>query len=159
MENSNNLGGKIVPALIHFFHMLAFILFICPFAFWKAATIRMAQERENKSLTTFATASKWPFLSFCKKIFFGFIIDGSIFISYFVGILVAIITLFAGGGFLGFLGVLIAVYYLPLFFSIIRDTVYVSLLQFTKFLSWVAKPAQQLDIDVHNHDAYVLKNQ
>lgn len=149
---SENLGSAIGSALAYFFSMLAFILFVCPFSFWKGAVYRLQRECRNKSLKTFVHTSRWPFLSFLKKIFFEFLIDGMIFISYFLGVIIAIIALFAADGarFLTFLIVLVATYYSPLIFSWCRDIMVLCLLPFQKFLSWVSKPAQQIDVDFHN---------
>ncbi len=174
MENSNNLtalepkndglttnaelGKNIGSALGYFFSMLGFILFVCPFAFWKGATLRLANARQSKSLKTFVHTSRWPFFSFLKKMFFEFFIDGVIFISYFIGALFALIAFIYGIKESGFgtgvgmlIGVLIATYYSPLMLSWFRDLCVLFLLPFQKFLSWVAKPAQQIDVDFHNH--------
>lgn len=145
------LGTMIGSALAYFFSMLAFILFVCPFSFWKASTYRLYKECKSKSLFTFTQTSRWPFFSFLKKIFFEFFIDGFIFISYFIGVIVAIIALFNDAGFGGFIFILIGTYYSPLFLCWIRDIFVLLLLPFQKFLSWISKPAQQIDVDFHNH--------
>ena len=149
--NQVPLGKMIGSALAYFFSMLAFILFICPFSFWKAATYRLYKECKNKSLFSFTQTSRWPFFSFLKKIFFEFIIDGFTFISYFLGVIVAFVALFQDAGFGGFIGVLIGTYYSPMFLCWIRDLFVLMLLPFQKFLSWISKPAQQIDVDFHNH--------
>ena len=137
-------------AFAYFFSMLAFILFICPFAFWKGATMRLYKACQSKGLKTFVHQSRWPFFSFCKKVFFEFCIDGMIFISYFIGILSAFFVLIQGGGFEGYVATLVAFYYSPMFLSWIRDLCVLALLPFQKFLSWVSKPSQQIDVDFHN---------
>lgn len=144
-----NMSKAVGSALAYFFSMLAFILFICPYSFWKGATLRLYKACKNKSLKTFIQSSRWPFLSYCKKIFFEFIIDGMMFISYFVGVIVSLVALFQGAGG-GFFLILIGTYYSPLVFSLIRDFFVLLLLPFQKFLSWVSKPAQQIDVDFHN---------
>ncbi len=152
--NNNNepaFGQVIGSALAYFFAMLAFILFVCPFSFWKGAATRLYKECKSKSLMNFVNNSRWPFFTFIKKVFFEFFIDGMIFIAYFIGVIVAFIMLFKGGGILGFLGALIATYYSPLCLSWFRDLAVLLLLPFQKFLSWVSKPAQQIDVDFRNH--------
>ncbi|MDE6652121.1 MAG: hypothetical protein K2K08_06910, partial [Paramuribaculum sp.] len=158
LSNNGEFGKTIGSALAYFFSMLAFILFVCPFSFWKGAAVRLAKACQNKSLKTFVHTSRWPFFSFLKKMFFEFFIDGMIFISYFIGVLVAIIMFIIGckedgfgSGCTLFFGSLIGAYYSPLFLSWIRDLCVLFLLPFQKFLSWVAKPAQQIDVDFHNH--------
>lgn len=153
------LGANIVSALVYFFKSLVYILFICPFEFWAAATNRLASDHKACSLDILKYTSRWPYLSFCKKVIFEFLIDGAIFISYFAGTIIAFGALvyglvkfdYPGQTFLLFLGILILTYYSPLGISFFRDLLTLFLLPFYKFLSWVAKPAQQLDIDMHNH--------
>lgn len=149
LDYTPNFGEAIGSALAYFFSMLAFILFICPYAFWKGATLRLYKACKSKSLKTFIQSSRWPFLSYCKKVFFEFIIDGMMFISYFVGVLVALFTLFKGEPGACFM-ILVGTYYSPMIFSWIRDLFVLLLLPFQKFLSWVSKPAQQIDVDFHN---------
>lgn len=151
-NNDPELGKIIGSALAYFFSMLAFILFVCPFAFWKGAAYRLYRECKNKSLKTMVSTSRWPFFTFLKKIFFEFLIDGMMFILYFIGIIVAFVVLFKGGGFGGFLITLVCTYYSPMALSWIRDLFVLLLLPFQKFLSWVSKPAQQIDVDFHNKD-------
>lgn len=150
MDYNPEFGQAVGSALAYFFSMLAFILFICPFSFWKGATLRLYKACKSKSLSKFITTSRWPFFSYCKKVFFEFIIDGFMFISYFVGIIVAFVALAKGAGFAGFIGVLVVTYYTPIGFSWMRDLCVLFLLPFEKFLSWVSKPAQQIDVDFHN---------
>lgn len=149
--NDPSFGTMIGSALAYFFSMLAFLLFICPFSFWEGAAYRLYTECKKKSLKTMVASSRWPFLSFLKKIFFEFFIDGMMFILYFLGIIVAIVVLFQDG-FAAFIGALIATYYSPMGLAWVRDLFVLLLLPFQKFLSWVSKPAQQIDVDFHNKD-------
>lgn len=151
-SDSSDFGTAIGAALAYFFSMLAYMLFLYPYAVWKGATYRLYKECRNKSLKRFALESRWPFFSFCKKIFFGFFIDGMMFISYFVGALVSLIVMFAGGdgSFLMGLLLLVGTYYSVIGLSIIRDFCVLALLPFQKFISWLSKPAQQIDVDFHN---------
>lgn len=149
LDYTPNFGEALGSALAYFFSMLAFILFICPYTFWKGATLRLYKACKSKSLKTFIQSSRWPFLSYCKKVFFEFIIDGMMFISYFVGVIVALISLFQGEPGVCFM-ILVGTYYSPVVFSWLRDLFVLLLLPFQKFLSWVSKPAQQIDVDFHN---------
>ena len=163
-ESENNqadyepqLGQAVGSAIAYFFSMLAFILFVCPFAFWKGATLRLYKACKSRSLNNFIQGSRWPYLTFIKKVFFEFIIDGTMFISYFVGALVALYAFFStvsygfGEAFVGFVSILIGTYYSPMILALVRDIFVLLLLPFQKFLSWVSKPAQQIDVDFHNH--------
>lgn len=150
--DNKNLVSVIGSALAYFFTMLAFILILCPFSFWKGAAMRLQTQCKNKSLKTFVHTSRWPFLSFLKKIFFEFLIDGMIFINYFVGVIVAFVALFSDDytPFSSFLTILAITYYSSVFLSLLRDLFVLLLLPFQKFLSWASKPAQQIDVDFHN---------
>ncbi len=159
--NSQNAPARetIVSALKYFFSSLIYVLFVCPFGFWMASTNRLANDRKNCNLDIIKNESRWPYLSFCKRVFFGFFIDGMTFISWFIGAIVAVIMfficIFQGElltAFLSLIGTLIAVYYLPPSFAFIRDMATLMLLPFTKFLSWLSKPAQHLDIDMNKRN-------
>ena len=150
LDYTPNMGQAIGSALAYFFSMLAFILFICPFSFWKGATLRLAKECQNKSLKTFVHTSRWPFFSFIKKVIFEFFFDGFIFITYFFGVIGAFITWIASGEFWVFFLILGSSYYAPVVISWLRDLFVFALLPLEKFLSWVSKPAQQIDVDFHN---------
>lgn len=150
-----SLGANVLSAVVFFFTSLINILFICPFGFWAAAVNRLAADRTHYSIDVIKSTSRWPYLTFCKKVFFEFAIDGLTFVSWFVGIIAAFVVLitgFAGGlkiaSFLPFFLVLIGSYYSPLALALLRDLVVLLLLPFSKFLSWVSKPAQHLDIDM-----------
>ena len=149
LEKTPHMWKAIGSALAYFFSMLAFILFICPFSFWKGATLRLAKECQNKSLKTFVHTSPWPFFSFIKKVIFEFFFDGLIFITYFFGVIGAFVTWIASKEFAVFCLILGSAYYAPLVLSWLRDLCVLALLPFQKFLSWVSKPSQQLDIDFH----------
>lgn len=168
MSQYNNsyqsLGDNIVSALAYFFKSIVYILFVCPFEFWVAATNRLANDRKNCRIDILKNASRWPYLSFCKKIIFEFLIDGFIFISYFLGAIAALIVLvmsiyniakydLSAWELLKPVGVLILTYYSPLGLSFTRDILTLLLLPLYKFISWVSKPAQQLDIDMRKHAA------
>lgn len=152
----SELSGNIAGALKYFFSSLVYILFVCPFGFWASATNRLAGDRKNCRLDIIKSNSRWPYLSFCKRVFFEFAIDGFTFISWFLGVIVAIAAFFKGitshysfGSSAGlFFGILVATYYLPIAFALLRDIVTLMLLPVYKFLSWVSKPAQYLDIEM-----------
>lgn len=154
-EANPNLAGNVMSAIVYFFTSLVYILFVCPFTFWGAAVTRLANDRDNRRIDTIKCSSRWPYLSFCKRVFFEFAIDGLTFVSWPVGVVAAFVVLitgFAGGlrmaSFVPFFGMLVGTYYLPLALALLRDLVTLLLLPFSKFLSWVSKPAQHLDIDM-----------
>lgn len=164
MENNQSptgLGNIIVSALIQFFRLLIFVLFVCPFNFWRKAAERLDKSRGSWSWTEHKTNSRWPFLSFVKAIIFGFVFDGLIFISYFVGVGVAFYKFFYvwlsyGGDFTVaypvFVMTLVYAYYAPMFVSPVRDLLYILIMPFSKFLSWCSRPAQYLEIDMNKKE-------
>ena len=155
-NNNNNFNDDpeysktIVDALVYFLSMLGMLLFVSPYTFWRSATMRLYKANANGNLTSFITNSRWPFFSFLKKMFFELFFDGVIFISYFIGFVIALVFLFKGAGFGTFIVVLLITYYSVFGVSIVRDIFTLLLLPFQKFLSWVSKPAQQIDVDFHN---------
>lgn len=157
MENYNtnyqndDLGRKIVQALIQFFYMLVFILFLCPFNFWKKSVLRLDEARNNGAWDFAESGSRWPYLSFLKAVLLNFLFDGLIFISYFLGVIIAFVMLFQAG-FGAFIGTLIATYYSPMIISPSRDLFVIIIMPFQKFLSWCARPAQYLEIDMNKKE-------
>lgn len=146
----------VIGAFIYFLHMLCFLVILCPFGFWKGATERLAKLHDDRSIQTFIGQSRWPFFTFIRKIFFEYIIDGSIFISYPLGILAAFVVWLVltfqgqfGSGFMLFVAILIGTYYYPLGLSVVRDFVTLLLLPFRKFVNWCVKPANYLEIDMN----------
>lgn len=143
----------VIGAFLYFLHMLIFVVILCPFGFWKGATERLAKLRDDRSIQTFIGKSRWPFFTFIKKIFFEYIVDGSIFISYPLGILCAFVVWLVltfqgqfGSGFMLWVAILIGAYYYPLYMSVVRDIVTLLLLPFQKFVRWCAKEPQYLDL-------------
>lgn len=150
-----NFKDVVIGAFIYFVHMLCFLVILCPFGFWKGATERLSKLRDAHSIQTFIGKSRWPFFTFLKKIFFEYICDGTIFISYPLGILSAFVVWLVmtfkgefGSGFMVFVAILIGAYYYPLYMSVVRDIVTLLLLPFEKFVKWCAKAPQLLDINM-----------
>ena len=148
--NEKGFIAVVLDALVHFLYTLVYLLFCLPFALWKKATYRLYEQKTNGSLKITKIDSIWPFLSFIKTLLFEFIFDAIAFMAYIVGPIMAIVTLIKNGFFGGFVVSLVGVYYFPMLISLFRDLAQMSLLPFRKFLSWVRKPAQQLDIDLRN---------
>ena len=101
-----NFKQSFVPAIAHVFGSLLYIIFIFPFDIWKRAAINLAEQKANGSLRISKINSPWPFLSFLKALLFEFIFDMLSFLSYFIGIGVAIYTLIDTGEFAEFLAAL-----------------------------------------------------
>lgn len=123
------------------------------------ATERLSSLRGTNTFAVVGETSPWPFLTFLKRILFDFFFDGTIFISYFVGALLAVIFFFWYGvfgshgyhTFAPFVVTIIGFYYYPMYVSWLRDLCYLAILPIRKLLNWLQKPAQQLTIDMTEH--------
>lgn len=145
-----NFKQSFVPAIAHVFSSLLYIIFIFPFDIWKRAAINLAEQKANGSLRISKINSAWPFLSFLKTLLLEFIFDMLSFLSYFIGIGVAIYTLIDSGEFAEFLAVLGVAYYAPVSLIIVRDVLQLLVMPYKKFISWCSKPSQYLDLNVKN---------
>ena len=116
-----------------------------PFDLWRKAVSRLSKQRQEKSLDITKIDTQWPFLSFVKRFTLDFFIDGLIFIVPLLMIIILIVGCMDDFlmGLFSFIGSYFA---LPIGFSLMRDFVTLTILPFRKFLSWVSKPAQYVDI-------------
>jgi hypothetical protein len=145
------LKDQIVSALIHFlYNFVVYFIFIVPFDLWKKATIRLANQKDKGGLNISKITSLWPFLSFLKAFILDFLIDGIIFILYVLGLLIGIGAWITSGEISSFFGVIVGVYFSPIVLSLLRDLLQLLTLPFKKFLSWVSKPAQYMDLEIKN---------
>ena len=145
-----NFKSNFVDALLHFlYNFFVYFLFIVPLDLWKKAVNRLAEQRSKGTISISKIDSPWPFLSFIKAFTIDFLIHGFIFMSYLIGLLVAIIGFITEGAEV-FFPALIATYFAPLGLSLVRDFLQLLVLPFKKFLSWAKKPAQYMDLKVEN---------
>ncbi len=151
MENQKSFKDHIVNSLLHFlYYFFVYFIFITPFSLWQKATIRLSEQREIGTLNISKITSLWPFLSFLKAFLLEFLIDGFIFIGYFVGLIFALYTFIKTGEFMAFVSVLAGTYFSPILLSLTRDLLQLLILPFRKFLSWANKPAQYMDLKIEN---------
>ncbi len=147
-----NFTQKLLNAVIYVLINLFFkVLIILPIEFWFKSIDRLNEQRENGTLSISVNNGKMPFFSFLKKFLFEFLFDAAIFLSYFIGIIVAIYSL-VSSGFGEFIATIIAVFYLPVMFSWFRDLATFLLLPLEKAFSWLKKPAQHMDLTIKNKD-------
>ena len=137
--------SQLADAALHFLYRIVYFLFIMPFDLWRKAVARLSKQRQEKSLDITKIETQWPFLSFIKRFTLDFLIDGLIFI---VPLIMVIILIFGCMddflmGIFSFIG---SYFILPIGFSLMRDFMTLAILPFRKFLSWVSKPAQYVDI-------------
>ncbi|HPE87320.1 MAG: hypothetical protein PHU97_11460 [Bacteroidales bacterium] len=149
--NDKKFIDQMLSALLHFlYNFFVYFIFIVPFDLWKKATIRLAAQKDKGGLNVSKIISIWPFLTFLKSFILEFLIDGTIFILYLFGIVIAVIAWISSGEFMTFLEVLAIIYFSPLLLSLIRDLIQLSILPIKKFLSWARKPAQYMDLEIKN---------
>lgn len=139
----------LLNALMHFGYSILYFIIFLPFELWKKALLRLDEQRSDGSLKIANISSPYPFFSYIKRWILEFAIDALIFISYFVGIIVALYALFTEG-FMAFIMTLICTYFVPMGLSFIRDLFQLFLLPIRKFLNWVNKPAQYMDLEIKN---------
>jgi len=149
--SEQKLSDQIISALLHFlYNFFVYFLFLVPFDLWKKATVRLAEQREKGTLNISKITGLWPFLSFLKAFILEFLIDGFIFICYFIGPIIAIYSMIKSGEFSVLVVTLVATYYYPISLSLTRDFLQLMILPFRKFLSWASKPAQYMDLEIKN---------
>ena len=137
--------SQLADAALHFLYRIVYFLFIMPFDLWRKAVARLSKQRQEKSLDITKIETQWPFLSFIKRFTLDFFIDGLIFIVPLIMIIILIVGCMDDFlmGMLSFVG---SYFVLPIGFSLTRDFVTLTIMPFKKFLSWVSKPAQYVDI-------------
>ena len=145
------LSAQVISALKYFLYkFFVYFVFIVPFDLWKKSTKRLVTQKETGRLDISRINSLWPFLSFLKAFIIDFLLDGYIFFSYIIGPIAAIVVLI-NDGIEQFFLVLVASYFSPIGYSIVRDILQLLTLPFKKFLSWAAKPAQHMDLNIKNN--------
>lgn len=149
--NENEFIKEMIKALKHFaYHFFIYFLFVMPFELWKKATLRLAEQNEKGDLNISKLKGAWPFLSFLKVFFLNFFIDGIIFIQYILGGFISIFIWIETGEFKSFMTYLAFIYLSPVLLSLVRDIIQLCMLPFKKFVSWVNKPAQFLNLEIEN---------
>lgn len=149
--SEKKLSAQIISALKYFlFKFFVYFIFIVPFDLWKKSTERLVTQKETGRLDISRINSLWPFLSFLKAFILEFLLDGISFISYILAPIIGIITWLNTGEFYLFPLTLVLMYFTPLAMSIQRDILQLLTLPFKKFLSWAAKPAQYMDLEIKN---------
>ena len=147
-----NIKDQIISALVHFsYNFFIYFIFIVPFDLWKKATIRLANQKEKGAMNILKSSSAWPFLSFLKAFFLEFLIDGFIFMSYVLGLLITLYMWYESNFEIkGLIYPAAFFYFFPVILSFYRDLLQLSLLPIKKFLDWASKPAQYMDLEIKN---------
>lgn len=166
MESKTPFKNVVLDALLQILNAIIYILRL-PFDLWFKALTRLSEQKKDGVLKMNGITGPWPFISFAKRFCFEFLIDAITVLSYPLMTLKAIyhffdnlITPISNDFFsfevfkiaiLEFIASLIAIYLFPFVMAAIRDFLQMFIiLPIRKLLSWLRKPAQQLDIDLKN---------
>lgn len=140
---------RLIAALIQLLLGIWYIIKL-PYSLWVKSMNNLVAAKENGRMDLNKMTSEWPFLSFLKVFFLEFLFDAVSFSSYLIGFLIAIYSWIDSGEFAMFIGVLLMTYNIPVTIMLTRDMFKILILPFRKYLSWAAKPAQELDLNIKN---------
>lgn len=140
---------KLIAALIQLLLGIWYIIKL-PYSLWVKSMNNLVAAKENGRMDLNKMTSEWPFLSFLKVFFLEFLFDAISFSSYLIGFLIAIYSWIESGEFAMFIGGLLMTYNIPVTIMLTRDMFKILILPFRKYLSWAAKPAQELDLNIKN---------
>lgn len=140
---------KLIAALIQLLLGIWYIIKL-PYSLWVKSMNNLVAAKENGRMDLNKMTSEWPFLSFLKVFFLEFLFDAISFSSYLIGFLIAIYSWIDSGEFALFIGGLLMTYNIPVTIMLTRDMFKILILPFRKYLSWAAKPAQELDLNIKN---------
>lgn len=140
---------KLIAALIQLLLGIWYIIKL-PYSLWVKSMNNLVAAKENGRMDLNKMTSEWPFLSFLKVFFLEFLFDAISFSSYFIGFIIAIYSWIDSGEFAMFIGGLLMTYNIPVTIMLTRDMFKILILPFRKYLSWAAKPAQELDLNIKN---------
>jgi len=140
---------------MHFLNRIVYLLFVLPYEIWCKSVANLAGRKNDKLQKADTIDTKWPFLTFLKRVFFDFWVDGIILILplYILGIyiydmcelpsytfkVICLVTVF---------DLILPYIILPQLMRVVRDVVELCLIPFRKFLNWGSKPAQYVDVEV-----------
>ena len=152
----NNFGKMFVDALLHVLVTIGRV-FILPIKVWVKSTTNLVAQKGTDTFDINAIQTRWPYFTWCKRWLIDFGFDACIFLSYIVGVLVAVVSFFYNlfsyleyAGFEGvlaeFISMIFVVYLLPLIWACVRDSIAFLLLPINKFIDWLKKPAQYCEI-------------
>ena len=128
-------------------------LFLFPFNLWVKAAERLVEQKESGSLDIRTVNGFWPVVSFIKRIIFDFILDALTFLIYPLGIVYLLYDFIStcvnvgfGRACAVFIVSIVSLYFIPMFVAFVRDILQLLILPVRKFLDWVKKPSQYLEI-------------
>ena len=158
--DSDQFSHNVIKALKHSLLTILSFLFLTPYRLWVKSVNKLVKQQQDGFLNVTHIDGLWPLLSFVKRFFLDFCLDAITFLSFPIGVFVAVLGFVVGiietnatEGMLLFFSILASSYFvIPVLCAILHDTTQLLLLPFNKFLSWCKKPAQQYDIDLRNRN-------
>ncbi|TVP90771.1 MAG: hypothetical protein EA348_05315 [Pseudomonadaceae bacterium] len=121
----SQLQEKIVPAILQALIVCILRFFTIPWSIWKGAALRLAERRQAASNPNDTSSqSEFPVFDWIRSAW-----DGLIFLSWFVGVVVAVITLFGVMFSVGFfsgigsaIGVVLYFYFAVILMSFFKES-------------------------------------
>lgn len=146
MESNITRTPNIGPAIICMLKTIIYVLFLLPYDLWVQSVNRLAALENTKGYEVGERKSHWPLLSYQYHLTFEYCFD-IITILVPVYLLVAFIVLLFKTNFGIIILTLYGVYMSSVAIQLIRDFIQlVFIAPIRKFVSWLNKPAQYLDI-------------
>jgi hypothetical protein len=131
-ELKNEVAPAILPAVISALIVCVVRFFTIPWSIWKGAALRLADLRQRNEAEALASSrSEFPVFDWLRTAW-----DGLIFLSWFIGILIGLITFFTVafsyfgtfiGGLSAMIGVLITTYFSVIGMSLAKETLIIIL--------------------------------
>ena len=131
-ELKSEVAPAILPAVISALIVCVVRFFTIPWSIWKGAALRLADLRQRNEAEVLASSrSEFPVFDWLRTAW-----DGLIFLSWFIGILISLITFFTVafsyfgtviGGLSAMIGVLITTYFSVIGMSLAKETLIIIL--------------------------------
>jgi len=128
----NDLGPALIPAALSALLICVVRFFTIPWSIWKGAVLRLADMRQQDEVQKLASSrSEFPVFDWLRAAW-----DGLIFLSWFVGAILSLVTFFTvafsyfgnfGTGLAAMISTLITTYFSVIFMSLAKESLIVIL--------------------------------
>ena len=149
MDTQTTFPQRLGAAALQCLHILS-ALVVAPYKFWAKSVDRLCAMKQDSYLDIRKMDSELPVFAFVKRWAIDALSAFVSFLSYPVGIVVCVMSL-VNSGFGDFAEDLLLFYILPLLVWLLVDILEILVVKpLAKFLSWVGKPAEHLDLTITN---------
>ena len=149
MDIQSTFSQRLGAAALQCLHILS-ALVVAPCKFWAKSVDNLCAMKQDSYLDPRKLESELPFFAFIKRWAIDALSAFVSFLSYPVGIIVAIVSLI-NSGFEDFIEYLLFFYILPLLVWLLVDIIeIVFVMPIAKLISWLSKPAEHLDLTITN---------